>query len=47
MTPIPIALGPLAPMLVVAGTGMLVLLLDLLPPRESKTHLGMLALAGL
>ena len=43
----PVALGPLAPMLVVAGTGMLVLLLDLLPPRESKTHLGTLALAGL
>ena len=47
MTPVPIALGPLAPMLVVAGTGMLVLLLDLLPPRESKTHLGTIALAGL
>jgi NADH-quinone oxidoreductase subunit N len=47
VTPIPIALGPLAPTLVVAGTGMLVLLLDLLPPRESKTHLGTLALGGL
>ncbi len=47
MSPIPIALGPLAPTLVVAGTGMLVLLLDLLPPRESKTHLGTLALGGL
>jgi NADH-quinone oxidoreductase subunit N len=47
MTPVPVALGPLAPMLVVAGTGMLVLLLDLLPPRESKTHLGTVALAGL
>jgi NADH-quinone oxidoreductase subunit N len=47
VTPIPIALGPLAPTLIVAGTGMLVLLLDLLPPRESKAHLGTLALAGL
>jgi NADH-quinone oxidoreductase subunit N len=34
-------------MLVVVGTGLLVLLLDLLPPRDSKTHLGTLALAGL
>jgi NADH-quinone oxidoreductase subunit N len=47
VSPVPVALGPLAPMLVVAGTGMLVLLLDLVPPRESKTHLGTLALAGL
>ena len=47
MSPVPVALGPLLPTLVVAGTGMLVLLLDLLPPRESKTHLGTLALAGL
>jgi NADH-quinone oxidoreductase subunit N len=47
VTPVPVALGPLAAMLVVAGTGMLVLLLDLLPPRDSKTHLGTLALAGL
>jgi NADH-quinone oxidoreductase subunit N len=47
VSPVPVALGPLAPMLVVAGTGMLVLLLDLVPPRESKTHLGALALAGL
>ena len=31
----PIALGPLAPTLIVAGAGMLVLLLDLLPPRDS------------
>jgi NADH-quinone oxidoreductase subunit N len=44
---VPIALGPLLPTLVVAGTGMLVLILDLVPPRESKTHLGTLALAGL
>jgi NADH-quinone oxidoreductase subunit N len=47
VTPVPVALGPLAPTLIVAGTGMLVLLLDLLPPRDSKTHLGTLALAGL
>jgi NADH-quinone oxidoreductase subunit N len=44
---VPIALWPVAPTLIVAGTGMLVLLLDLLPPRESKSHLGTLALAGI
>ena len=43
----PILLGPLLPTLIVVGTGMLVLLLDLLPPRDSKAHLGTLALAGL
>jgi NADH-quinone oxidoreductase subunit N len=47
VTPPPVLLGPLLPMLIVAGTGMLVLLLDLLPPRDSKAHLGTLALAGL
>jgi NADH-quinone oxidoreductase subunit N len=47
MTPPPILLGPLLPTLIVVGAGMLVLLLDLLPPRDSKAHLGTLALAGL
>jgi NADH-quinone oxidoreductase subunit N len=42
-----VALGPVLPTLIVAGVGMLVLLLDLLPPRNSKSHLGTLALAGL
>ncbi|MBI3635363.1 MAG: NADH-quinone oxidoreductase subunit N [Candidatus Rokubacteria bacterium] len=43
----PVVFGPLLPVLIVMGTGMLVLLLDLVPPRDSKTHLGTLALAGL
>jgi NADH-quinone oxidoreductase subunit N len=47
VTPPPVLLGPLLPTLIVAGTGMLVLLLDLVPPRQSKTHLGTVALAGL
>ena len=47
MTPPGTLLGPLLPTLIVAGAGMLVLLLDLLPPRDSKAHLGTLALAGL
>ena len=47
MTPPAVVLGPLVPTLIVMGTAVLVLLLDLLPPRESKTHLGTLALAGL
>jgi NADH-quinone oxidoreductase subunit N len=47
VTPPPVLLGPLLPTLIVVGTGMLVLLLDLLPPRDSKAHLGTLALAGL
>jgi NADH-quinone oxidoreductase subunit N len=47
MTPPGVMLGPLLPALIVAGSGMLVLLLDLLPPRDSKAHLGTLALAGL
>jgi NADH-quinone oxidoreductase subunit N len=45
--PIPaVALGVLAPALIVLAAGALVLLLDLLPPRESKSHLGGVALAG-
>jgi NADH-quinone oxidoreductase subunit N len=42
----PIALAPLAPVLIVLGTAVLVLLLDLLPPRDAKAHLGGLALGG-
>jgi NADH-quinone oxidoreductase subunit N len=42
----PIALGALVPTLIILGTGVLVLLLDLLPPRRSKEHLGGVALAG-
>jgi NADH-quinone oxidoreductase subunit N len=43
----PILLGPLLPLLIVVGTGMLVLLLDLLPPHDTKAHLATVALAGL
>ena len=39
-------LGALAPALVVGGTAAVVLLLDLLPPRDSKEHLGAISLAG-
>ncbi len=50
MSPIPappVVLGPLLPSLIVVGTAIVVLLLDLLPPRASKAHLGTVALAGL
>ncbi|MGH7311550.1 MAG: NADH-quinone oxidoreductase subunit N, partial [Candidatus Rokuibacteriota bacterium] len=50
MSPIvapPVALGTLLPTLIVLGTALLVLLLDLLPPRGSKAHLGLLTLGGL
>jgi NADH-quinone oxidoreductase subunit N len=40
-------LEALLPVLVVVATAVLVLLLDLLPPHTSKTHLGTVALAGL
>ena len=43
----PIQLGALVPTLIVLGAAMLVLLLDLLPPRRSKEHLGGVALAGI
>ena len=43
----PVALTPLLPALVVLGAGALVLLLDLLPPRDSKAHLGGVALIGI
>ncbi len=45
-TPV-ILLGPLLPVLIVLGTGGLVLILDLLPPRASKQHLAGIALAGI
>ena len=43
----PIDLGALAPTLIVLGAGVVVLLLDLLPPRQTKEHLGGVALAGI
>jgi NADH-quinone oxidoreductase subunit N len=42
----PLALGVLAPALVVFAAGLLALALDLLPPRGSKEHVGSVALAG-
>ena len=42
----PVLLWTIAPVLVVLGTGALVLLLDLLPPHDTKDHLASLALAG-
>ena len=42
-----ITISVLLPALIVLGTGALVLLLDLVPPRDSKTHLGGVALAGI
>jgi NADH-quinone oxidoreductase subunit N len=45
--PPPITLWVLLPPLIVLAAGGLVLLLDLLPPRESKAHLGGVALAGI
>ncbi|HUF94274.1 MAG TPA: NADH-quinone oxidoreductase subunit N [Candidatus Limnocylindria bacterium] len=48
MIPAPeIALGALLPVLVVLGTAALVLVLDLLPPRDGKQHLGGVALLGI
>ncbi len=41
------ALLPLAPLVVVAGTAVVLILLDLLPPRTSKGHLGVVALVGI
>ena len=35
----PVSLGALAPTLVLLGAAIVVLLLDLLPPRDDKTHL--------
>ncbi|HEV8586236.1 MAG TPA: NADH-quinone oxidoreductase subunit N, partial [Methylomirabilota bacterium] len=42
----PVALGAVLPALIVFGAGVLVLLLDLVPPR-TKDHLGGVALAGI
>ena len=42
----PVTLGPLAPTLVLIGAAILVLVFDLLPPRQDKTHLAGIALAG-
>jgi NADH-quinone oxidoreductase subunit N len=42
----PVALSVLLPVLIVLGAGALVLVLDVLPPRDSKVHLGGVALAG-
>jgi NADH-quinone oxidoreductase subunit N len=42
-----VALGGLLPALIVLGTAGLVLLLDLAPPRDTKTHLGGIALGGI
>ena len=41
-----ISMGVLAPTLVVLAAAAVVLLLDLLPPRQDKTHLAAVALAG-
>jgi NADH-quinone oxidoreductase subunit N len=46
--PLPqVTISVLLPALIVLGAGGLVLLLDLVPPRDSKTHLGGVALAGI
>ncbi|MGH7333198.1 MAG: NADH-quinone oxidoreductase subunit N [Candidatus Rokuibacteriota bacterium] len=42
----PVAWGVLAPSLIVFMTAVLALALDLLPPRDSKEHVGSVALAG-
>jgi NADH-quinone oxidoreductase subunit N len=39
-------LSALAPVLVLIGTAVLVLMLDMLPPRHDKTHLAVVSLAG-
>ena len=44
--PPPVSLLPIAPALVLAATAALLLLLDLLPPRDRKEHLGLVGLAG-
>ena len=42
----PIQFGALLPTLIVLAAGVVVLLLDLVPPRRTKEHLGGVALAG-
>ena len=46
IAPPPINIAALVPALVILGAAVLVLLLDLLPPRGEKTHLAVVALAG-
>lgn len=49
VTPVPpptVGLGTLLPALIVVSTAIVVLMLDLLPPRESKAHLALVALGG-
>ena len=41
-----VAIGGLLPALIVLAAAGLVLLLDLAPPRDTKTHLGGIALTG-
>jgi NADH-quinone oxidoreductase subunit N len=38
---------PLLPMLILSGTGLMLILLDLAPPRGRKSHLGLLGLFGI
>jgi NADH-quinone oxidoreductase subunit N len=47
IVPPPIALSTIAPVLVVMGAAAIVLLLDLLPPRDSKDHIASVALGGI
>ena len=42
-----VALGGLLPALIVLAAAALVLLLDLVPPRDTKSHLGGIALGGI
>jgi NADH-quinone oxidoreductase subunit N len=42
-----VALAALLPVLLVLAAGAIVLVLDVLPPRQSKSHLGGVALAGI
>src|SRR5438045_3046710 len=42
----PVSLAPLLPVVIVLGAAVLVLLLDLLPPRRSKDHLAAVSVAG-
>jgi NADH-quinone oxidoreductase subunit N len=46
IAPPPVALAVVAPILVLVGAGLVILLLDLVPRRVSKTHLAGVALAG-
>ena len=46
LVPPGVELRPLLPMLVIAVTAGLVLLLDLIPPRDRKDHLGFVSALG-